>query len=117
VACLGRLVMKDVELGGVQLKQGEQILVRFDSANHDSEQFEDAENLRFDLTRPGNAAFGLGLHRCLGVHLARVQIAVAFDVLLSRITNLRLTHPDRDVHYIFGIARGPEDLHLTFDRR
>jgi cytochrome P450 len=117
VACLGRLVMEDTELGGVPLKKGEQVLVRFDAANHDPEQFEDAESLRFDLTRPGNAAFGLGIHRCLGVHLARVQIGVAFDRLLRRVTNLRLAEGHDDVHYIFGIARGPEELRLRFDRR
>jgi cytochrome P450 len=117
VACLGRLVMEDTVLNGVPLKKGEQILVRFDSANHDPEQFEDAEKVRFDLTRPGNAAFGLGIHRCLGVHLARIQIGVAFDVLLRRLTNFRLAMPEQDIHYIFGIARGPERLELTFDQR
>ncbi len=115
VACLGRLVTQDTELGGIELKKGEQILVRFDSANHDPDQFEDADNLRFDLTRPGNAAFGLGIHRCLGAHLARVQIGVAFDVLLERVTNLRLVDPEQEVPYIFGIARGPEKLQLAFD--
>lgn len=116
VACLCRTVMEDTELNGVQLKKGEQLLVRFDSANHDPEQFDDPESLRFDLTRPGNAAFGLGIHRCLGVHLARVQIGVAFDVLLKRLTNLRLKNPDEPVEYIFGIARGPERLDLVFDK-
>jgi cytochrome P450 len=115
VACLGRLVTQNTELNGIQLEKGEQILVRFDSANHDSDQFEDPENLRFDLPRPGNAAFGLGIHRCLGAHLARVQIGVAFDVLLKRIKNLRLAHPEQQINYIFGIARGPEKLELTFD--
>jgi cytochrome P450 len=116
VACLCRTVMEDTELNGVPLAKGTHLLVRFDSANHDPEQFEDPENLRFDLPRPGNAAFGLGIHRCLGVHLARVQIAVAFDVLLKRLTNLRLKPGTEDVQYIFGIARGPEKLELTFDR-
>jgi cytochrome P450 len=50
------------------------------------------------------------------VHLARVQIGVAFDVLLKRITNLRLKNADLPVEYIFGIARGPERLDLVFDK-
>jgi cytochrome P450 len=115
VACLGRLVTQDTELNGVALKEGEQILVRFDSANHDPDQFDDPDNVRFDLSRPGNAAFGLGIHRCLGAHLARVQIGAAFDVLLKRITNVRLADPEQEVNYIFGIARGPEKLELAFD--
>jgi cytochrome P450 len=101
----------------VPIEKGRQILVRFDSANHDPEQFEDPEHLRFDLTRPGNAAFGLGIHRCLGAHLARVQIGVAFEVLLARLTSLRLRDPDEAVHYTFGIARGPERLDLAFASR
>jgi cytochrome P450 len=115
VACLGRLVTQDTELCGIELKKGEQILVRFDSANHDPDQFEDPDNLRFDLDRPGNAAFGLGIHRCLGAHLARVQIGVAFDILLKRIKNVRLKDPEQQINYIFGIARGPAKLELTFD--
>jgi cytochrome P450 len=115
VACLGRLVTQDTKLNGIELKKGEQILVRFDSANHDPDQFEDPDNLRFDLNRSGNAAFGLGIHRCLGAHLARIQIGVAFDVLLKRIKNLRLKDPEQQIKYIFGIARGPEKLELTFD--
>jgi len=115
VACLGRLVTENTELNGIELKKGEQILVRFDSADRDPDQFEDPDNLRFDLNRPGNAAFGLGIHRCLGAHLARVQIGVAFDVLLQRIKNLRLADPEQEIHYIFGIARGPEKLELAFD--
>jgi cytochrome P450 len=116
VACLCRTVVEDTEVNGVMLSAGQQVLVRFDAANHDPEQFEDPENLRFDLTRPGNAAFGLGIHRCLGAHLARVQIGVAFDVLLTRLTNLRPKHPDQAIHYIFGIARGPERVEVLFDR-
>jgi cytochrome P450 len=115
VACLGRLVTEDTELNHVALKKGEQVLLRFDSANRDPEQFEDPDNLRFDLVRPGNAAFGLGIHRCLGAHLARVQIGVAFDVLLKRVKNVRLADPEQPVDYIFGIARGPEKLVLAFD--
>lgn len=117
VACLGRLVTEDTELNGIRLKKGEQILVRFDSANHDPDQFEDPDHVRFDLSRPGNAAFGLGIHRCLGAHLARVQIAVAVGVLLKRITNIRLADPHCQTTYIFGIARGPEKLQLAFDPR
>lgn len=115
VGCLGRTATRDVELGGVQIKQGEQVLLRYDSANRDEAQFDDPTNLRFDLRRSGHTGFGLGLHRCLGVHFARIQIAVAFEELFKRVTNLRFANPDAAVHWAPGIANGPEGLDLVFD--
>ncbi len=115
VGCLGRRVMKDVTLGGVDLKPGDQLLVRFDSANRDDDKFPNASELNFDTPRGGHAAFGLGIHRCLGVHLARIQIAIAFDELLKRVTNLRLAADPAAVRWAPGIANGPERLDLEFD--
>jgi cytochrome P450 len=116
VACLGRTATRDVELGGVRIKRGEQLLVRFDSANRDDAKFPDAGELRFDTVRSGHAGFGLGLHRCLGAHLARIQITVAFDELFKRITGLRFAEGGAgDVRWAPGIANGPERLDLTFE--
>lgn len=116
VGCLGRTATRDVELGGVQIKKGEQLLVRFDSANRDDTKFPDAAQLRFDTVRSGHAGFGLGVHRCLGAHLARIQITIAFDELLKRITNLRFASGGAaDVRWAPGIANGPEALDLAFD--
>lgn len=116
VACLGRRVTADVELGGVRIPKGDQVLIRYDSANRDEDQFENPDRLNFDVRRPGNMGFGLGLHRCLGVHFARIQITIAFDELFKQITNLRLADPAGDVRWAAGIANGPEALLLTFDR-
>lgn len=116
VACLGRTATRDTELGGVRIKQGEQLLVRFDSANRDDAKFPDAGELRFDTVRSGHAGFGLGLHRCLGAHLARIQITVAFDELFKRITRLRFAEGGaEDVRWAPGIANGPERLDLAFE--
>jgi cytochrome P450 len=116
VGCLGRTATRDVELAGTEIKKGEQLLVRYDSANRDPAKFPDADELVFDTPRSGHAAFGLGIHRCLGAHLARIQITVAFDELLKRVTGLRFASggPD-DVPWAPGIANGPERLDLTFD--
>ena len=115
VGCLGRTATRDVDLGGVTIKQGEQLLIRFDSANRDEARFEDAAHLKFDERRSSSAGFGLGIHRCLGSHFARIQIAIAFDALLKRVTNLRFADPDAEVHWAPGIANGPEGLDLLFD--
>lgn len=117
VACLGRTVLHDTELAGVELKAGQQLLIRFDSANRDAAKFPDPDQLVFDPPRAGNAAFGLGVHRCLGVHLGRIQLAIAFDELFQRVTNLRFAAGGaQDVHWAPGIANGPERLDLCFDR-
>ncbi|WAJ43280.1 cytochrome P450 [Mycobacterium sp. Aquia_216] len=115
VGCLGRTATRDVELGGVAIKKGEQLLVRFDSANRDEARFEDASELKFDVRRSSSAGFGLGIHRCLGSHFARIQIAIAFDELFKRVTNLRFADPGAEVRWAPGIANGPEGLELLFD--
>ena len=115
VGCLGRRTTRDVELGGVTIKKGEQLLVRFDSANRDEARFEDASSLKFDVRRSSSAGFGLGIHRCLGSHFARIQIAIAFDELFKRVTNLRFADPGAEVSWAPGIANGPEGLDLLFD--
>jgi cytochrome P450 len=116
VGCLGRRATRDVELGGVQIKRGEQVLIRYDSANRDPDKFDRADELVFDSPRSGHAAFGLGIHRCLGAHLARIQITVAFEELLKRVTRLRFASGTaEDVAWAPGIANGPERLDLAFD--
>ncbi len=116
VGCLGRRVLEDVEIGGVAIAAGEQVLLRFDSANRDEARFANPDQLVLDDMRGGHAGFGLGIHRCLGVHLARIQIEIAFDELLKRATNFRLAGDKADVHWMAGIANGPENLDLLFDR-
>lgn len=119
VAVMARTAIAEVELGGVQLKPGDRLVLHYDSANRDESRFEQADEVRLDASRASNALFGLGIHRCVGSHLARLQLELGFEVLLSRITDLRL--PDGmsmdDVVYAPGAALGPETLPLHFSRR
>jgi cytochrome P450 len=116
VASFGRTVTADTEVGGCPMKKGDRVLVRFDSANRDEEKFPNAEQLQFDPPRGGNAGFGLGIHRCIGMHLARVEIAVAFEELFSRITNLRFDGEPGSLKWAPGIANCPDRVPLTFDK-
>jgi cytochrome P450 len=116
VASLGRIATRDTEVGGCPVKQGEHLLVRFDSANRDEAKFPNGEALQFDPPRTGTAGFGLGIHRCIGMHLARVQMAVAMEELLARITNLRLAVPAAEITWAPGIANCPHAVPLRFDR-
>jgi cytochrome P450 len=87
---LTRWVREDTELGGVQLKRGQQMMAVLASANHDPERFPNPEI--FDISRDPNrhVAFGTGIHACLGATLARLEAEVAFAELLSRFPDLEL---------------------------
>jgi cytochrome P450 len=115
VACLARVATRDVELNGVHIKAGERVQVRYDSANRDESKFHDADQLVFDEPRGGHAAFGFGVHRCIGSNLARLQIEVAYDELLRQVTNLRLAG-DAEVVWMPGNSNALHAVNLEFDR-
>jgi cytochrome P450 len=116
VATFGRTVTRDTEVGGCPMRKGDRVLVRFDSANRDEEKFPNADQLQFDPPRGGNAGFGLGIHRCVGMHLARVEITIAFEELLASITNLRFDGDPADLKWAPGIANCPDRVPLTFEK-
>jgi cytochrome P450 len=113
VTCLARVVTRDTDLGDVRLRAGDRLLAHFASANRDEAHYERAGELDFGVPRAGNAAFGLGVHRCVGANLARLTLTIAFDELLSKITNIRLLEEPRTTA---GIVHHPEELHIGFDR-
>jgi cytochrome P450 len=112
-----RVVKHDTELGGVPIPAGAVALLRYGSANRDESLFADAES--FDIRRPNarrHVAFGYGIHVCIGAALARKELAVAFELLLSRIANWRFTPGRNDFHHPPSILlRGLHALHLSFE--
>jgi cytochrome P450 len=116
VAIMGRTVRQEAELAGRRFVPGDRVIINFGSANRDELQYEGADRLRFDQTRGGLLSFGLGIHRCLGSNLARLQLQLGFDELLTAITRLRLAGAG-PVSYDTGMIHGPAKLPLTFDRR
>jgi cytochrome P450 len=113
VTTLARTVTRDCEVGDTKLKAGDRVLVFFGSASRDPERFDNPDVLAFDTPRPAHASFGLGVHRCLGMHLARLQLEIAFDELFKQITNIKVAGP---VTWATGIAQIPESLPIRFDR-
>jgi cytochrome P450 len=85
-----RAAVGDVEIGGQQIKAGDGVLAYLPSANFDPQYFADPETLDVRRKSRGHVAFGFGAHRCLGQHIARVELEVAIETLLRRIPNLRL---------------------------
>lgn len=115
VTALARRVTGVTELNGVALGAEDRLLVHYYSANHDAGQFERPDELDFGRGRNPHVAFGMGIHRCLGSNLARLQIQVAFGELLARVTGLRIA-PGAEISISPGVTRMPEALPLVFDR-
>jgi cytochrome P450 len=113
---MARTVTRDTELDGCPLKAGDRVAVHYASANRDAARFDHPDQLDFDRARNPHAAFGLGPHRCIGLHFARLQIEIAFDELLSRVTNLRIP-PGAQVESAVGVVLTHEHLPVTFDVR
>jgi len=114
VTGLARTVTTETELGGRALAAGDRVLVHYYAANHDPAQFTEPATLDFERRRNPHVAFGLGIHRCLGSNLARLQIKVAFEELLGRVQNIRLAE-GAEIEFAAGVARQPIALPIIFD--
>ncbi len=98
--CPAREVTEDTVVNGVQIKAGDKILIPFAAANRDPEKFDDPDTV--DLTREPNPhlAFGAGNHRCVGSHLARLELRVAFEEIHQRMPDYRLDPADPPVRHL-----------------
>ena len=100
---MARLVKEDMHWRGVDMKADDWILLSFPAANRDPAQFDRAGEVVIDREVNRHAAFGLGIHRCVGSHLARMELRVALEVWLERIPRV---HPGRPVGG--DVVRGPD---------
>ncbi|WP_283133372.1 cytochrome P450 [Rhizohabitans arisaemae] len=111
-----RVATGDTAIGDVPIRTGEAVLPATVSANRDAAVFPDPDV--FDIARDPNPhiAFGHGIHRCLGAHLARMELQVAFGVLAARLPSLRLAAPLTDIPWRRnGMIRGPRELPVMWD--
>ncbi len=112
---MNRVTTHDVEVRGVTIPAGAQVMMSYISANRDEEIFE--EPFRFDVTRESNPhlTFGFGPHLCLGAQLARLELRVIFTEMLTRLPHMRLTDPDFVAVYSHSsFVRGIQSLPITF---
>jgi cytochrome P450 len=108
---MARLVKQDMHWHGVDMKADDWVLLSFPSANRDPAQFDRAGEVVIDRAVNRHAAFGLGIHRCVGSHLARMELRVALEVWLERIGEFSLADPAA-VKWSAGQIRGPRALPL-----
>jgi cytochrome P450 len=110
---MARIVSQEVEVGGRTLRPGERVLLPFPAANRDPDVFERADEVVIDRARNRHIAFGVGIHRCAGSNLARMEMRVALEEWLARVPEFRLDDPDA-VTWAGGQVRGPRHLPVVF---
>jgi cytochrome P450 len=108
---MAREVVKETQINGCTFKAGEMVLLSFPAANRDPEMFPDADKVIIDRKENRHAAFGLGIHRCVGSNLARMEMTVAVEELLKRIPEFSLAGK---VTWSEGTVRGPRQLPIRF---
>lgn len=111
----GRTATTDVELGGQLIRAGDRVLINTVAANRDPARFPEPEEIRFDRGHTGHVAFAVGPHRCVGSHLARMELKVAYEHFHRRIPNYRLAE-GAEIHRHASSVAGLEALPLVWDR-
>ena len=110
-----RLATKDTEIGGVTVPAGSTVMVMLAAANRDETRYPDPD--RFDIFRNDpkpHISFGHGPHVCLGLHLARIEMRVALNLLLDRLSHLRLDPAADDPHIQGQVFRSPTAIPVLF---
>jgi cytochrome P450 len=112
---LARTVTCPVTVQQRELLPGDKVLLMFGSANHDPRRFPDPEVFDADRDdRPPHIAFGFGRHRCIGEHLARLEMRVVAEELLRRVPAYRLA-PGAQIRMRTALVRGPLSLEVTWE--
>ncbi|MEM1229080.1 MAG: cytochrome P450 [Pseudomonadota bacterium] len=111
-----RVTREDTELGGVAIPAGSMVLLKYFSSNHDDAVFE--EPLAFDVTRSNvrrHIAFGFGIHVCIGQHLSKLEMQIAWEALFDRFEDIALAVPAAELEYMPNILlRGLEEIPITY---
>ncbi|MUL66308.1 cytochrome [Mycobacterium sp. CBMA 234] len=109
-----RILTADTVFYGTELKKDEKVMLMFESANFDGDQFENANEFHIDRTPNSHLAFGFGTHFCMGNQLARLELRLMTERLLQRLPDLRLadgaTIPLRAANFVSG----PESMPVVF---
>lgn len=110
---LARTVRKPVCMRGVELRPGERVLLLWGSGNHDADRFADPETFDPDRRETSNLTFGYGRHRCLGDHLAKLEIRVVVEAVLTHMPDYRLADGE-PVPPRTDLEHGPRSLPVVW---
>ncbi len=107
---MARLVAQDHDFHGCPMKTDDWVLLPFPAANLDPQEFPRANEVLLDRAENRHAAFGLGIHRCLGSNLARLELSVAVEEFIARFPRFELADGEDAVEWSLGQIRGPRVL-------
>jgi cytochrome P450 len=111
--CIGRTARHDAEVDGHTVKAGERVIIYWASANRDGTEFDDPDTFDAERAKNRHIAFGAGPHRCAGSNLARMNLRVAIDEIVRRITDARL-QPGAGTEFHSTFNRAPLSVPITF---
>jgi cytochrome P450 len=117
-AGMWRFVLEDTEIGGVKMAKGAQAMIRWASGNRDETIFDNGAEIDLDRTNMDkHMAFGYGIHACLGVHLSRQELNVAFEQIIKKIASWKLAEGHEELVYVPSVLlRGLGELHLEIEK-
>lgn len=101
---MARTVTTDTELGGVRMAAGDKVLGLIFAADRDPGKFTDAATVDFDRKEKGSVAFGWGVHRCLGIHIARLILRLELEMLFEIIPDYRIDLDRTELASTLGIG-------------
>jgi cytochrome P450 len=113
IVTVPRRLVRDLEFRGARLRAGDILSLPTPSANRDPDEFESPDSIDYDRTPNRHFGFGLGPHRCLGIHLARRELRIALRAFHRALPDYRL-HPSRPPE-LFGSMKGAASLWLARD--
>ncbi|MFJ5992500.1 cytochrome P450 [Lentzea sp. NPDC092896] len=111
-----RTAVEDVEIDGLVVRAGDTVFVELGSANRDPARYADPDVLDLARGTAGHLAFGHGIHQCIGQHLARIELKIAFPGLFTRFPQLRLAVPEDELpHRASLVMGGLERMPVAWD--
>ncbi len=110
---MARVVSADTKIGDQPVRAGDKVLLAFPAANRDPDHFERADDVVIDRAHNRHVAFGVGIHRCAGSNLARMEMRVAIAEWLAALPEFELD-PDGELTFAGGQVRGPRTLPVVY---
>lgn len=111
----GRTVTADTTVAGQTLKSGERVLLALPAANRDPAEFAEPDQPKFDRNNVRHLTFGSGIHKCLGMHLARLELRVAIEEVFRAFDHFHVT-PGEQVKYVQSQVWGAVSVPISFTR-